>query len=128
MKPIEITLFGGTGLIGTFLKDAFGNNIKSENFKFSKITNNLILTGKVKIKLEEGIQSNKILRLKGKGLPSVNSYGHGDLLVHINVWTPQTLSKEEKKFFEESKESENFAPSPTGTYKSFFDRLKEMFG
>jgi len=86
------------------------------------------VTGKVKIKLEEGIQSNKILRLKGKGLPSVNSYGHGDLLVHINVWTPQTLSKEEKKFFEESKESENFAPSPTGTDKSFFDRVKEMFG
>ena len=54
------------------------------------------IDGKVKIKLESGIQSGKVLRLKGKGLPSVNSYGNGDLLIHINVWTPQTLNKEEK--------------------------------
>ena len=86
------------------------------------------VSGKVKIKLEEGIQSGKILRLKGKGLPSVNSYGTGDLLIHINVWTPQNLSKEEKKFFEESKKSDTFTPKPTGNDKSFFDRVKEMFG
>jgi len=86
------------------------------------------VTGKVKIKLEEGIQSGKILRLKGKGLPSVNSYGTGDLLIHINVWTPQKLSKEEKKFFEESKKSDSFTPNPTQKDKSFFDRVKEMFG
>jgi len=86
------------------------------------------VTGKVKIKLEKGIQSGKILRLKGKGLPSVNSYGTGDLLIHINVWTPQNLSKEEKKFFEESKKSESFTPNPTYKDKSFFDRVKEMFG
>ena len=86
------------------------------------------VTGKVKIKLEEGIQSSKILRLKGKGLPSVNNYGHGDLLVHINVWTPQKLSKEEKTFFESSKRSDSFTPNPTVKDKSFFDRVKEMFG
>ncbi len=86
------------------------------------------VTGKVKIKLKEGIQSGKILRLKGKGLPSVNSYGTGDLLIHINIWTPQTLSKEEKKFFEESKKSDSFTPNPTQKDKSFFDRVKEMFG
>jgi molecular chaperone DnaJ len=86
------------------------------------------VTGKVKIKLEEGIQSGKILRLKGKGLPSVNSYGNGDLLIHINVWTPQNLSKEEKNFFEESKKSDTFTPNPTLKDKSFFDRVKEMFG
>lgn len=86
------------------------------------------VTGKVKIKLEEGIQSGKILRLKGKGLPSVNSYGNGDLLVHVNVWTPQNLSKEEKKFFEKSKKSDNFTPNPSVKDKSFFDRVKEMFG
>ena len=83
--------------------------------------------GKVKIKLEAGIQSGKILRLKGKGLPSVNSYGNGDLLVHINVWTPQKLSKEEAKFFEERKKSNAFTPSPTKEDKSFFSRVKEMF-
>jgi len=86
------------------------------------------VTGKVKIKLEEGIQSGKILRLKGKGLPTVNSYGTGDLLIHINVWTPQNLTKEEKQFFEASKKSETFTPNPTGNDKSFFDRVKEMFG
>ena len=86
------------------------------------------ISGKVKIKLEEGIQSGKILRLKGKGLPSVNSYGTGDLLIHINVWTPQKLSKEEKEFFEKSKKSDSFTPKPTGKDKSFFDRVKEMFG
>ncbi len=86
------------------------------------------VTGKVKIKLDEGIQSGKILRLKGKGLPSVNSYGYGDLLVHINVWTPQKLSKEEKKFFESSRKSKAFQPNPTTKDKSFFDRVKEMFG
>jgi molecular chaperone DnaJ len=86
------------------------------------------VSGKVKIKLEEGVQSGKILRLKGKGLPSVNSYGVGDLLVHINVWTPQGLSKDEKIFFEASKKSKSFTPNPTHKDKSFFDRVKEMFG
>jgi len=85
------------------------------------------INGKVKIKLEEGIQSGKILRLKGKGLPSVNSYGTGDLLVHINVWTPQKLSKENKAFFEKNKISDSFTPNPTKKDKSFFDRVKEMF-
>ena len=70
----------------------------------------------------------KILRLKEKGLPSVNAYGKGDLLVHINVWTPQNLSKEEKKFFEKSCNTENFKPNPTKNDKSFFDRVREMFG
>ncbi len=85
------------------------------------------ITGKVKIKLEKGIQSGKILRLKGKGLPSVNGYGKGDLLIHINVWTPQTLSKEEKKFFESCEESDTFKPNPSKNEKSFFDKVKEMF-
>ena len=86
------------------------------------------VNGKVKINLEKGIQSGKILRLKGKGLPSVNGYGKGDLLVHVNVWTPQNLSSEEKAFFESCKESERFTPNPSNTDKSFFDRVKEMFG
>ena len=86
------------------------------------------INGKVKIKLEEGIQSGKILRLKNKGLPSVNGYAKGDLLVHINVWTPQALSKEEKKSFEKFKKSDNFTPNPSRSDKSFFDRVREMFG
>jgi molecular chaperone DnaJ len=85
------------------------------------------VSGKVRIKLEEGIQSGKILRLKGKGIPSLNSYGNGDLLVHVNVWTPKTLNKEQKKFFEANLEDDNFSPNPEKSDKSFFDKVKEMF-
>jgi len=83
--------------------------------------------GKVRIKLEEGIQSGKILRLKGKGIPSLNSYGSGDLLVHVNVWTPKTLNKEQKQFFEKMLEDPNFVPKPEKTDKSFFEKVKDMF-
>ena len=83
--------------------------------------------GKAKIKIDPGTQSGKILRLRGKGLPDINGYGHGDLLVNINVWTPQHLSKEEKQTLEKLKESENFTPQPTGKDKGFFDRMKEYF-
>ena len=85
------------------------------------------VNGKVKIKIEKGIQSGKILRLKSQGLPSVNSYGTGDLLVHINLWTPQNISSDEKKFFEKAQKSKNFKPQPSKSDKSFFDRVKEMF-
>ncbi|RWX02516.1 molecular chaperone DnaJ [Flavobacterium cerinum] len=85
------------------------------------------VNGKVRIKLEEGIQSGKILRLKGKGIPSVNSYGTGDLLVHVNVWTPKTLNKEQRQFFEKSLADENFIPHPEKSDKSFFEKVKDMF-
>ena len=85
------------------------------------------VNGKVRIKLEEGIQSGKILRLKGKGIPSINSYGNGDLLVHVNVWTPKTLNKDQKAFFEKNVEDFNFVPSPEKSEKSFFDKVKDMF-
>jgi len=85
------------------------------------------VNGKVRIKLEEGIQSGKILRLKGKGIPSLNSYGNGDLLVHINVWTPKVLNKEQRQFFEKSISDENFIPQPEKSDKSFFEKVKDMF-
>jgi len=85
------------------------------------------VTGKVKIKIEGGTQSGKILRLKGKGLPSIERYGKGDLMVHINVWTPTTLDKKQKKFFESMVEDENFSPNPSPTDASFFEKVKEMF-
>ena len=85
------------------------------------------VNGKVRIKLEEGIQSGKILRLKGKGIPSLNGYGTGDLLVHINVWTPKTLNKEQKQFFEKNLNDENFIPQPEKSDKSFFEKVKDMF-
>ena len=85
------------------------------------------VTGKVKIKIDSGTQSGKILRLKGKGLPSIEHYGSGDFLIHINVWTPQELSKDQKQFFEDMKEDDNFIPDPKKSDKSFFDKVKDMF-
>ncbi len=85
------------------------------------------VNGKVRIKLEEGIQSGKILRLKGKGVPSLNGYGNGDLLVHVNVWTPKTLTRDQREFFERNLNHENFVPNPEKTDKSFFEKVKDMF-
>ena len=85
------------------------------------------VTGKVKIKIDAGTQSGKILRLKGKGLPSIERYGNGDFLIHINVWTPQELNKEQRKFFEQMQQNENFMPSPNTSDKSFFEKVKDMF-
>lgn len=83
--------------------------------------------GKVRIKLEPGIQSGKILRLRGKGIPSLNGYDIGDLLVHVNVWTPKTLNKEQKAFFEKMQKHENFVPKPEKSDKSFFEKVRDMF-
>lgn len=86
-----------------------------------------LLEGKVRIKLDSGIQSGKTLRLRGKGLPDLNGYGKGDLLVHINVWTPKTLNREQKQFFQRMIEDENFIPKPEKSDKSFFEKVKDMF-
>ncbi len=85
------------------------------------------INGKARIKIPAGTQSGKILRLKGKGLPNINSYGKGDMLININVWTPKDLSKEEKKILETLSESKNFIPNPSSKDKSFFSRMKEYF-
>jgi len=85
------------------------------------------IESKVKIKIDAGTQSGKVLRLKGKGLPMYGSYGKGDLLVKVNVWIPKSLSKEEKKIFEKLDESPNFSPTPNKEERSFFDKVKDMF-
>lgn len=85
------------------------------------------VTGKVRIPIEAGVQSGKILRLRGKGMPSLNGYGTGDLLVHVNVWTPRTLTKEQREFFESMMTESNFEPAPEKSDKSFFEKVKDMF-
>src|SRR5690554_1207713 len=85
------------------------------------------VSGKVRIKIEEGTQSGKILRLRSKGIPNINGYGNGDLLVHVNVWTPKKLNKEQKQFFEDNIADENFIPKPEKSDKSFFEKVKDMF-
>ncbi len=86
------------------------------------------IDGRAKIKIPPGTQSGKIFRLKGKGFPSINSYERGDQLIHVNVWTPQELSNEEKEMIEKLKDSKNFQPQPEKNEKSFFTKVKEMFG
>jgi molecular chaperone DnaJ len=81
----------------------------------------------VKIKIEPGTQSGKILRLRGKGLPEVNGYGRGDLLVNVNVWIPKSLSKEDMKIIEKFRESESFVPKPDKNDKGFFERMRSYF-
>lgn len=83
--------------------------------------------GKAKIKIEPGTQSGKVLRLKGKGLPVLQGYGTGDLFVHIQLWTPTKISKEERELLEKLKNSENFTPNPDANEKGFFQRMKDMF-
>jgi len=85
------------------------------------------LTGKVRIKIDAGVQSGKILRLKNKGIPSLNRYSTGDILVHVNVWTPTTLNREQEQFFKDQLEDFNFKPSPNKSDKSFFEKVKDMF-
>lgn len=85
------------------------------------------VTGKVRIPIDSGVQSGKILRLRNKGIPSINGYGTGDLLVHVNVWTPKTLTKEQKEFFEKMSSDSHFEPKPEKGDKSFFEKVKDMF-
>jgi molecular chaperone DnaJ len=83
--------------------------------------------GKLRIKIEPGTQSGKVLRLRGKGVPDVNGYGAGDLLVYVQVWIPKHLNSDDKAVVEKLKESSSFSPKPTSDEKNFFDRIKRMF-
>ena len=85
------------------------------------------IDGKVKIKVEPGTQPGKILRLRGKGLPEINGYGKGDLLVNISVWVPKSLSREESQTVGKLRESDNFTPNPSREDKNFFERMKSYF-
>ena len=85
------------------------------------------IDGKAKIKIPAGTQSGKIFRLKGKGFPGISSYEKGDQLIHVNVWTPQHPSSEEKEMLEKMQESKNFKPHPDKTDKSFWEKIMETF-
>ena len=85
------------------------------------------LTGKVKIKIPAGTQAGKILRLRGKGLPSVQDYGKGDQLIHVNIWTPKAVNSEERELLEKLKDMPNFKPMPGKSEKGFFEKMKDYF-
>ena len=100
----------------SFPDAAFGTNVEVPT-----------IDGRAKIKIPPGTQSGKIFRLKGKGFPDVNGYAKGDQLIHVNVWTPQHLTDEEKEVLEKLNASPNFKPQPGKSDKNFFDRVKEVF-
>lgn len=100
----------------TFTDAVFGTNLEVPT-----------IDGRAKIKIPAGTQSGKIFRLKGKGFPDVNSYSKGDQLIHVNVWTPQHLTKEEKDIVEQLGKSANFQPQPDKSEKNFFDKVKDAF-
>jgi molecular chaperone DnaJ len=87
------------------------------------------IEGKVKVKIDAGTQPEKILRLRGKGLPDVNGYGKGDILVKVHAWVPTHLTSEEKKLLEKLQQSPNFQGSPQNgpNKKDFFEKMRGMF-
>jgi molecular chaperone DnaJ len=95
---------------------AFGTNVEVPT-----------IDGRAKIKIPPGTQSGKVFRLKGKGFPAVNSYEKGDQLIYVNIWTPQTLTAEERAMLEKMNSSPNFKPQPDKSDKNFFDKVREMF-
>lgn len=100
----------------SFVDAALGSNVEIPT-----------IDGKAKIKIDPGTQGGKILRLKSKGIPEVNSYHKGDQLIYVNVWTPKALSQSEREQLENLRESPNFKPQPGKNEKSFFERVKEFF-
>lgn len=86
-----------------------------------------VLDGKVKVKVPPGTQSGRIFRLKGKGLPALQSYGRGDQLIHVNIWTPKKLNDEERRLLEKLRNMPNFSPNPGKSEKGFFDKMKDYF-
>jgi len=100
----------------SFPEAAFGINVEVPT-----------IDGRAKIKIPPGTQSGKIFKLKGKGFPEVQGYTKGDQLIHVNVWTPQNLTSEEKAMLERLANSENFKPQPDKNNKGFFERVREAF-
>jgi len=113
-----------------------GNNILYEldvNFADAALGTSMevpTLTGKVKITLPQGTPSGKIFRLRGKGLPSIQSYGKGDQLIHVNIWVPTSFTPEEKKALEVIRKGKSFQPSDAEKRgrKGLFDKMKDFFG
>lgn len=110
-----------------------GNNVVYElylNFADAALGSKVdvpTLDGRARITIPAGTQAGKILRLKDKGLPALQSYGRGDQLVHVNVWTPKKVNDEERRLLEKLRDMPNLKPTPGKEEKGFFDRVRDMF-
>jgi molecular chaperone DnaJ len=109
------------------LNVAYELNISFTDAAFGTQVEVPTIDGKAKIKIPAGTQSGKIFRLKSKGFPEVNGYHRGDQLIHVNIWTPQNLTSEEKNMLEKLGSSPNFKPQSVKSEKNFFDKIKEVF-
>jgi molecular chaperone DnaJ len=87
----------------------------------------LIEGGKVKVKIDPGTTSGKLLRIRGKGLPEVQGYGRGDLIVRVIVYIPTNISKDERRILEKLEDSESFKPENAKKDKNFFEHFKKYF-
>ena len=85
------------------------------------------LTAGQKLKFRPVPKAAKFSGLKGKGFPSINSHEKGDQLIHVNVWTPQHVSGDEKETLEQMQQSENFKPKPDKNDKTFWEKIRETF-
>ena len=87
------------------------------------------LKGRARLEIDPGIQSGKVLRMRERGLPELNGNRRGDQMVRVHVWTPRELSDEERRFFEDYRESPSFIPKPSTEEerKSFFSKVKDVF-
>jgi molecular chaperone DnaJ len=98
----------------TFIQAALGTEVEVPS-----------LDGKVKVKIPTGTQSHKVLRLKGKGLPHLGSYGRGDQLVRVIVEVPTKLTSEQKDLLKRFEEAGSDASHPM--HHSFFEKVKNLF-
>jgi molecular chaperone DnaJ len=90
------------------------------------------LKGRAKLQIDPGVQAGKILRMRGRGLPELNGSGRGDQMIRVHVWTPQTLSDEDRKLVEQLRDRPAFAPEPdedeaAADTTSFFRRVRDVF-
>jgi len=86
------------------------------------------INSRVQISIPSGIDNGKILRLQSKGIPDINyPQNKGDLLIHVNVWTPKKINTEQKEFFKQNLHSKEFIPKIDKNQQSFFEKVKDMF-
>jgi len=87
------------------------------------------LKGRARLQVDAGVQSGKILRMRERGIPNLEGGRRGDEMVRVHVWTPTSVTEEEREMLEKMRESESFEPDPEsiGDRKSFFSRVKDVF-
>ncbi len=85
------------------------------------------VAGRTKIKIPEGTEAGKVLRLKGKGVPDINGYEVGNLLVVVDLYVPQSVTDEQREVLRKLQSAPNFKPQHKSGSKNIFDKLRAYF-